>query len=298
MTEAIPDLVSTPEAAEIMGVPEPELTRLVKVLELKAARPGSKTEPRYWDRQTIEALNQGPEGAEIREAVARKEEIKKIMSRLSGEYPEWKHALRPAADAMFNFNRFAKWSSTSQLRRRELYELKDQLIERLYNNGYCRELLVHATEAEEEDCEKCQGTGTDWKSQPCTECEGKGAITLGAPQEHLAFCFHIDGGWYNWHTPRKGIQWHYELMESTAESPEPRDWKPKGEEKPIAIEPEAFLHAEALIRFVLHGFREEDKAKKQAEKEKRREQMRREGLARQAELRRQRAEEEGSDPQS
>src|SRR3954467_11008323 len=113
--DAPPDLVSTPEAARLLGVPEAEFSRLVHALELEPARPGSKTQPRLWQRSLVEALKAGPEGAELHEAVARKQQIEALLAELAVRYPQWQAALRSAADALFNFNRYAKWTRCSRL---------------------------------------------------------------------------------------------------------------------------------------------------------------------------------------
>src|SRR5262245_46267170 len=160
-------LVSTPEAARLLGVPEPELTRLVKCLELTPERPGTRTQPRLWSRALVDDLAKGPEAAELREAVARKERIAALHADLAAQYPDWRQALGAAADALFNFNRYSKWSACSRLRRRELYELKDRVIRLFYNLGLARGVNVHTVQGDDVECETCEGAGRDWRGEAC-----------------------------------------------------------------------------------------------------------------------------------
>jgi hypothetical protein len=286
-----PELLSTPEAARFLGVPEPEFTRLASALELPAARAGSKTQPRLWQRTTIEALNNGPEGAELREAVLRKQQIAQVLGELTLRYPQWREAVRSAADALFSFNRFAKWARCSRLRCRELYDLKDAMIRLLYEGGYCCGLAVH-TVAQDEPCAVCEGAGIDWQGLACARCAGSGTVPSEGLLEYLAFCFQIDGHWYHWHLPRKSIYWAYELRTPPSDAPQFSEWQPLGPEKPIALAPDEFLQAEALIRFVLRGYAHEGHARQLEERQKRYEENRRAGLARQAELRKEQSEPE------
>lgn len=282
------DLITTYEAAELMGVPEKEFTRLVRDLNLQAAQAGSKTQPRLWDRTVIEQLHHGPEGEEVRQTVQRKQQIEALFETptFTETYANWKDALRPAADAMFNFNRFTKWNDCSFLRRRELYKLKEDLIARLYQFGYCHSLRLHTIDSEEEYCRACEGSKQDWRGESCSTCEGKGVIVKRGQKEYLAFCFRIEDKYYNWHVPKGAVDFEYELKDAPEQTYQHAEWSPRSGEKPIALEAEEdFLHAEALIRFVLQGFKQQERADKEEAKQKRREQMRQEGLARQAELR-------------
>lgn len=265
MNDAAPDLVPTPEAAAMIGVPEAEFTNLVDVLSLKAARPGSTTTPRLWDRALIEQLRDGPEGHELREAAARKERIKAAFAELEARYAAWRTALKDAAAAMFQFNRWIKHATASRLRTRELYDLKNQFIELLYALGLCKELLLHVVVLEDDE-----------DDEPTTQA-----------REYLSFLFDIDGQEFEWHQPRKSVAFDYALTAPLDDGPRP-EWKPRAGPKKVTLTPEEFFQAEALIRFVLKKRKDEKDVERRAAGQARREQMRAEGLARQAELRRQR----------
>lgn len=270
------DLIPTPEAAAIIGVPEPEFTRLVNVLALRPARPGTKTTSRMWPRSLAEQLRDGPEGQELREAVARKGRLNGAYGVLEQEYPQWHDALRPAAGAMFQFNRWIKHSTFSKLRQRELYNLKNGFIEMLYEIGLCRELLLHRVILDTADDD---------------EEDGEDVTQV---REFLAFTFDIHGQFFEWHQPRRAVAFEFALTGVLEREQERADWKPRQGPKKVTLTAEEFFQAEALIRWVI---RKRDQEKELARKEasqRRREQMRAEGLARQAELRQQR-DAEGSD---
>jgi hypothetical protein len=261
------DLVPTPEAAAIVGVPEPEFTRLVDVLHLEPARPGTKTTPRQWLRSVAEQLRDGPEGAELREAVVRKALLADAYRALEAQYAPWRAALKDAATAMFQFNRWIKHATFSRLRQRELYDLKNRFIEMLYQIGLCKELLLHAATLLDDDEEETAETR--------------------APREFLAFTFEIDGQEFEWHQPRKTVAFAYEVTAPLARDYERGEWHPKGGPKRVTLTPDEFFQAEALIRFVLRMRAAEKEQERRAESQRRKEQMRAEGLARQAELRQQ-----------
>lgn len=281
MNEA--ELISTPDAARLLGVPEEEFTRLAKTLELQAARPGSKTQPRLWHRGLVEQLHSGPEGAELRDAVVRKAKVRAIRESLADRYPDWRKALRPAAEALFHFNRFTKHEACSRLRRRELYDLKDKFLRLLYNLGLCQEASLHAVEGSEIDCDLCDGAGRDWRDLACPRCDGKGVLIPEGALEYVLFCFLVEGQWFEWHAPRKGVKWSFTPTEPGDRR---RDWKPRAGEKPVGLEAETdFLEAEAHLKFVLHAYDDEQTEKHKEDRKRRAEQMRREGLERQARLR-------------
>jgi hypothetical protein len=277
------DLVSTPEAASLLGVPEAEFSRLARALELEPARQGTKTQPRTWQRSMIEQLQHGPEGAELRGAVVRKEKVGAIRLELEARYPDWKQALRPAALALFNFNRLTKWATCSRLRRRELYDLKYRVVRLLYELGLCQEASLHTVAGTEIDCDLCEGAGQDWRELPCPRCGGRGVMVGDAPLEYVFFCFLVDGQWFEWHSPRKAVSWPFTVTEPGPPRP---DWQPRAGEKPVLMEADAdFLEAEAHLRFVLDKVAQEKEAAREAQRQKRWGAMRQEGLERQARLR-------------
>jgi hypothetical protein len=284
MTDTPQDLLPTPEAARLLGVPEPDFTRLVRALDLRPARPGTRTQPRLWSGELLRQLAGSPEIDELRQSAGRHEQVRLLLAALEGRYPDWHAALRPAADALFNFNRYSKWATCSRLRRRELYDLKDKVIRLFYGLGLAREVLVHTAAGLDEDCAACEGTGKDWRGQDCATCAGRGQVRGDEPREFLHFCFHIGGQWYNWHQPRKAVPWPVDITPPLAGVPERAGWQPglaEGAEKRVYLtSDEAFLEAEAHLRFVLKKHEAEQEAQRQEERRQRWEENRRKGLAR------------------
>jgi hypothetical protein len=207
------DLVPTPEAAAIVGVPENEFTRLVNVLNIEPARPGTMTTPRMWLRMTAEQLRDGPEGQDLREAVARKARLKDAYAELETRYAPWRAALKDAATAMFQFNRWIKHATFSRLRQRELYDLKNRLIEMFYQLGLCKELLLHTATLLDEEDEESEETRQ--------------------PREFLAFTFEIDGQEFEWHQPHKAVSFKYELTPPLPRSVARGEWHPSSGPKRV-----------------------------------------------------------------
>jgi hypothetical protein len=228
----------------------------------------------------VRQLAASPEIEELRQSVARKEQIRLLLAGLETRYPDWRTALRPAADALFNFNRYSKWATCSRLRRRELYDLKDRVIRLFHALGLAREVLLHTVAGLEEECATCEGTGKDWRGQSCGDCAGRGQTRSEELREYLHFCFHIDGQWYNWHQPRKAVHWSVEITPPLTAGPERPGWQPATAEKEVYLtSEEAFLEAEAHLRFVLKKHEAELEQQRQEERRQRWEENRRRGLA-------------------
>jgi hypothetical protein len=252
-------LISTPEAAALLGVPEDYFTKLAEAINLEAAVPGTKERPRQWHRSDIQALQDGPEGEEVRATVWHDERVEQEVRSLAKHYPDWTDAIRAAADALFQFNRSIKHAHCTPFRRIELYGLKNKFMKRLYERGCCTAVELHAAADADED--------------------GEGEV-----REYVAFTYQVEGQRFSWHAPRKAISWPFEFTD-----PEPRGahlpaWKPGSGPKPVSLAPEEFVAAEALIRFVLAGAEAEEEAAAKLLRDQKREQMRVEGLARQAAL--------------
>lgn len=251
------DRVTTEEAAAIVGVAVADFTDLTQALFLRAAVPGSRTQSRLWDRAEIEALRDGEAGQEARALAARDAEVEAVVGALAEEFPAWRDAAGPAAEALFQFNRYAKWAACSALRRRALYELKDELLGVLVDAGYCQSIESQTV------------------SHPDT----------GGETEFLVLTFRIGGRWYDWHTPRAGVTWAYTLSPPPADRPTRPAWVPGAGPKPIRLDAAEFVRAEAVVRYVIGGYEAERAAADREARRQRAEQMRAEGLARRAALR-------------
>jgi hypothetical protein len=130
---------------------------------------------------------------------------------ISSRYPDWRQALPPAAKAMFNLNRFAKYRSC--LNSFEIYALKNRFIQLLCNLGLCVEAHLHIVP-----------DGLDY----------------------IAFRFMIDGRSFCWHQPKYLVTWPVELSSNGSSV-----WVPENREKPISLSTRLFEFAKALIMYVI-----------------------------------------------
>lgn len=152
----------------------------------------------------------------------------------------------PAAEALFNLNRYAKWPTCSAAHRREIYELKNGLVHRLYASGYCVEALRHRVHREDSqgECYGCDGLG-------CERCNFTGEYRrTREPLVYIAFRFEIEGRKFAWHQSQALVTWSVTLTPLPAGAGQ--TWKPEGE-KPVALSSLEFADAKALVRYVLEA---------------------------------------------
>jgi hypothetical protein len=262
------DLLPTSAAAGMLGISPDQFRRLAERLNLEPA--SSYTNPHYrsgprcplWSPKLVQGLIGREELANLR---ARCEKHKKAKSAshirrletLHKRYPDWKEAIPPAAEALFNLNRYAKWESCSREHKKEIYDLKNKLIGLLYSLGYANQVKEHVVSRPGLSCNKCSGTGEidDWneykyddfcaENGTCSRCDGTGWYRGPDCLEFVAFRFSISGQWYSWHQPKDLVSWPYAIT-CKAE-----DWEPERDAKPIDMPKCKFSEAKALIRFVL-----------------------------------------------
>lgn len=268
--DPLSDLISTFAAAELLGVAEAYFTEAADAAGFEAAVPGSKTQPRQWRRAEVLAFGDGPHGVEMRATVIRDGLVEAEAVALAAKYAGWKAAAGEAAAAMFQFNRYVKWATCSHARRKELYTLKGRFIRALCAGGFCVAVVEHAAQV---------GADEDGDGEP------------DETREFLAFKFRIDDQPFSWHLPKHQVSWSYTLSEPEAEAAMGNaNWRPKAGPKPVSLDAAEFVAAEALIRFVLAGHAADETAERERAKQERAARMRAEGLARQAELRKQEGE--------
>jgi hypothetical protein len=168
---------------------------------------------------------------------------------LAREYPDWRDALQPAAEALFSLNRYAKWPSCPRGERDEIYGLKTHLVRLLYERGLAREVKVQTDPGKGKVCFGCDGAGWDadydGHSWPCCRCDGTGWYRPPTPRRYVAIRFEVGGRPYAWHQPEDRVDWPYAVTAQEGA------WEPEADPKPINLPPQELSRGKELIRWVL-----------------------------------------------
>lgn len=109
-----------------------------------------------------------------------------------------------AAEAMFDLNRHARIDGRTA-ETRNIYHLKTQLIQLLYESGLCRSVEYLRQDM---TCWGCMGDGVTYGEEDCQHCDGSGIY-----QTHFLykFTFYVDGQSYIWHQPASFVTWPVRL---------------------------------------------------------------------------------------
>ena len=250
-------LLSTPAAAERLKIKPAQFRRLADKLGLGPEdwykNPHYRSGPLcpLWKPDDVDRLVGGPEIAALRARShkyreARKRKPKERRRMLAKRYPDWRDALPPAAEALFSLNRYAKWERCSPEHRDEIYELKNRMVEMVYQLGLAEEVKLHMVNRDALICWGCQGTGY----RDCGRCQGTGYYREPDTVEYVAFRFRVGDSLYAWHQPRELVHWPFEVKHGIEQ------WQPEGE-KPIKLNPHKFAGAKALIGYVLDCYKAE-----------------------------------------
>lgn len=119
-----------------------------------------------------------------------------VVSRL-GSLPQ-------AAEWMWRLNVFARSAGRHSIVD-QIYSLKNDLIQYLYQNGYSTEARLHQ---QKRYCYSCDGTGEYWTGDDCWKCNGTGIFSI---TKLYAFRFDVSGRRYGWHQLEKLIDYPVEL---------------------------------------------------------------------------------------
>jgi hypothetical protein len=266
-----------------LGITDAQFRRLAKQLQIEPEdyyrnphhRSGSRCP--LWPPESILDLVGGAEVAAVHERSRKLQEAKKSKRqqrrlKLQERYPDWHQALAPAADALFDLNRYAKWDTCSRKHREAIYGLKGGLIRLLYQLGYATEVKLHHVPREGLRCRRCNGTGQaddgawddvdrhgrdqwldpldeDLDAGGCRRCGGSGWYRPPDELTYVAIRFAIDGRTYGWHQPEDQIDWPYEVTAAD------ETWHPAQEEKPVNLSSAKFADAKAVITYVLRQAR-------------------------------------------
>lgn len=248
-------LTSAALAAKI-GLTAAQFLRLAKKLGLRPEayypNPHYRSAPEVplWAPELVDELAEHPEltASKTRSQgmrAARQHKTAARLDNLTARYPHWQNALLPAAQAMFSLNRYAKWESCSPAHRREVYTLKNELVQLLYRQGCAVEVYRHTIKREKELCWDCGGDG-------CGRCNFSGYYhPRRKTLVYIAFWFQIEDQYFSWHQPERLVNWPVQF---TAESAR---WEHDPEnEKPIELKSTQFADVKALVRYVLDRAKE------------------------------------------
>jgi hypothetical protein len=252
-------LLATGDAASQLGLTSAQFLKLANTLGLQPEayyrNPHYRSGPEcpLWPPEAVVALRDAPEVAAIQSRsaarrVARQRKAAERDDELAARYSDWRDAVLPAAEALFNLNRYAKWDRCAVSHRREIYGLKNDFIRLLYDKGYAVQVLKHKVERDDLECRACDGFG-------CERCEYTGIYRKGTPLVYIAFRFKIGEQFFAWHQPQEQITWKVEIRQSDNSGAAP--WEPEGE-KPVSLSPRHFADAKALVRYVLAKARDTD----------------------------------------
>jgi hypothetical protein len=198
-----------------------------------------------------EKVEAGAGDARFLEAAARRRRRTAAAEHRCAAIPEqyrgdWRAALGDAAAGMFQLNRYAKHRRCSEVRRVEIYLLKNEFIRMLYARGYCSLAWIHRLELPEQTCRECGGDGVE-----CDHCGGAGVWREARTVEFWCFRFAIGGRAYCWHQPRNLVE-----FTPVAGLP-PQEWEWRAEEKPVVLPERRIAYVKELVGWVIGAAEEE-----------------------------------------
>lgn len=106
-----------------------------------------------------------------------------------------------AGEWMYRLNVMARTLGNQHVLTDVIYELKDALIQHLYQCGYATEVKLHL---QKRLCRACGGTGEYFTGAECYRCDGTGVY---AYTRLIAFRFCVDGHSFAWHQLEKLIDY-------------------------------------------------------------------------------------------
>lgn len=106
-----------------------------------------------------------------------------------------------AGEWMYRLNVMARTLGNRHVLTDVIYDLKDALIQHLYQCGYATEVKLHL---QKRLCRACGGTGEYFTGAECYRCDGTGVY---AYTRLIAFRFCVDGHSFAWHQLEKLIDY-------------------------------------------------------------------------------------------
>jgi hypothetical protein len=194
----------------------------------------------YSETRVHEAIKDERFQKRARERKQRALNAQKRRDAIPVTYATWRDALPAACEGLFSLNRYAKHRTCSESHRTEIYRLKDELIQTLYQHGYCELSWLHRQNAAEQVCRECGGDGGD-----CQHCYGTGIWKEARTLEFWCFHFAVGLKRYCWHQPKSLVNF------APVENIPPQDWAGIVKEKPVPLHKNRFALAKELIQWVI-----------------------------------------------
>ena len=164
-------------------------------------------------------------------------------------YKNWRAALPDACIGLHSLNRYAKHATCSLDNRTEIYALKNQMVELLYQKGYCTACWIHTQVLPAKVCRECMGTSPRYTGDDyCDRCANTGEYLPAKTLRFYVFKFAIGRG-YTWHQPDNLVKFPVDVTR------EPEAWSGIEREKPLGMARSQLGAAKGLLRWVM------DKAK-------------------------------------
>lgn len=201
-----------------------------------------------FDRKSIEALKDSHAVLALK---AKKPKPVDYASKFIRKYGSPVNAVRDAAWAMFNLNRYCKHPQCSKNSRSEIYELKNRLIRELHARGYCTKAFLHQRHMEGLVCYSCEGSGESFFNSDgrlCRRCGGTGFYKPPTTIGFYAFEFSIKNERFMWHQPLTAVDFEVNIDESIT----PTELN-ETMVKPLEIPRRKLTEAKALVRWFVSG---------------------------------------------
>lgn len=145
-------------------------------------------------------------------AVAKQKALDVFIKALPQKYPDSEHALRDAASALFDLNRYCKSDACNRNEREEIYSIKNAFVRLLYRMGYCTAAYRHEQNRDQVECRSCEGAG-------CQRCEFTGNYRDHRVIYYYIFTFNIHGTYYSWHQPEDSVDFDVTLTKNDSPMP-------------------------------------------------------------------------------
>jgi len=202
-----------------------------------------------YDRAQIQELAASPRVAMLR---PRPRKPHDYDGDFRAEYVTPSLALRDAALAMFNLNRYCKHHTCHSNNRDEIYALKNSFMRLLYRLGLCDRAYRHVDRFPALVRRNCGGTGRDfqngYKKEACSchRCNGTGIFRPALEDRYIVMSFVVEGRRYTWHQPEELIDYPVQLTDEDLPMSETTA-------RPLGIPRRELTRCKALVRWVIDG---------------------------------------------